>query len=80
MSFNSVLDIMQQQKPLTNNIGIFDQLDIAEGLKELPTVHDSTLELLQSTSSNNLAQTLGIDEYIARIIINSVNPSSSQTY
>ena len=76
-SFNSILDLMRQQRLLTNNIHIFDQLDLAEGLKELLLVYGFTLELLQRTSSNDLAQILGIDEYVARIIIHSVNPSGS---
>ena len=76
-SFNSLLESTRQQQSLTNNIGIFDQLDIADGLKELLIVHNFTLELLQSTPSNDLAQILGIDEYVARIITHSVNPSDS---
>ena len=74
-SFNSLLDSVRQQQSLTNDIHIFDQLDIAEGLKELLIIHNFRLELLQRTSPNDLAQILGIDEYIARIIIQSVNPS-----
>jgi hypothetical protein len=67
---------VQQQRSLTNNNnnnGIFDQLDIAEGLKELLIANSFTLELLQSISSNDLAQILGIDEYVAKIIIHSTN-------
>ncbi len=74
-SFNSLLESTRQQQSLTNNTGIFDQVDIAEGLKELLIAHDFTLELLQSTSSDDLAQILGIDEYIAKIIIHSANYS-----
>ena len=76
-SFNSILDLLSQQRSLTDNIHIFDQLDLAEGLKELLLAYSFTLELLQTTSSNDLAQILGIDEYVARIIIHSVNPSGS---
>jgi len=74
-SFNLLLDSMRQQQSLINNIGIFDQLNISEGLRELRIIHDFSLELLQRTSPNNLSEILGIDEYIARIIIQSVNPS-----
>ena len=74
-SLNSLLDSMQEQQLLTDNIGIFDQLDIAEGLKELLITHDLTLELLQHTSPNDLSEILGIDEYVASIIIHSVNQS-----
>ena len=45
---------MRQQRSLTNNKGIFDELDIAEGLKELLTTHGFTLELLQSTGVNQM--------------------------
>ena len=48
-SFNSLLDSVRQQQSLTNDIHIFDQLDIAEGLKELLIIHNFRLELLQST-------------------------------
>ena len=71
--FSSLLNSIQQQRSLTNNKGIFDQLDIAEGLKELLIAHGFTLKLLQSTSLNDLAQTLGIDKYLAKIIIHSAN-------
>lgn len=73
MPFSSLVESTQRQQLLTNNKGIFDQLEVAEGLKELLITHDFTLELLQITSSNDLAQILGIDEYIARIIIHSAN-------
>lgn len=74
-SRNSLFDSIQEQQLLTNNIGIFDQPDIAEGLKELLVTHGFTLELLQHTSPNDLAEILGIDKYIARIIIHSVTQS-----
>jgi excinuclease UvrABC nuclease subunit len=52
-----------------------DQLDIAEALKELLLTHVFTLERLKSVSANDLAEILGIDKYIAGIIIHSVNLS-----
>ena len=48
-------------------------LDIAGGLKDLLTVHGITIELLLSISATKLANTLGIDEYVARIICQSAN-------
>ena len=75
-SFNSLLNSMRQRQPhLISYIDAVDQLDIAEGLKELLLAYGFRLELLESMSSNDLAEILGIDEYIARIIIQSVNPS-----
>ncbi len=73
-SFNSLLNLMRQRQPqLMNYIDAVDQLDIAEGLKELLLTYTFKLELLENMSSNDLAEILGIDKYIASIIIHSVN-------
>ncbi len=73
-SFNSLLNLMRQRQPqLMNYIDAVDQLDIAEGLKELLLTYAFKLELLERMSSNDLAEILGIDKYIASIIIHSVN-------
>lgn len=64
-SFNSLLNSMRQQQPqLTDYIDAVDQLGIAEGLKELPLLYGLKLELLESMSSNDLAEILGINRYI----------------
>jgi len=63
----------QRQPQLISYIHAVDQLDIAEGLKELLLAYSIRLELLESVSSDDLTEILGIDEYIARIIIHSVN-------
>ncbi|HEY7079403.1 MAG TPA: hypothetical protein VH500_06860 [Nitrososphaeraceae archaeon] len=63
----------QRQPQLMSYIDAIDQLDIAEGLKELLLTYTFKLELLESMSSNDLAEILGIDKYIASIIIRSVN-------
>jgi hypothetical protein len=74
-SFNSILNLMRQQQPqLINYIDAVDQLDIADGLKELLLAYGFRIELLKSMSSNEVADILGIDKYRAWIIINSVNP------
>ena len=73
-SFNSLLNSMRQRQPqLASYFDAVDQLDIAEGLKELLLTYTFKLELLESMSSNDLAEILGIDKYIASIIIRSVN-------
>lgn len=73
-SFNSLLNSMRQrQSQLASYIDAVDQLDIAEGLKELLLTYCFKLKSLESMSSNDLAEILGIDKYIARIIIHSVN-------
>jgi hypothetical protein len=74
-SLNSLLNLMRQQQPqLISYIDAVDQLDIADGLKELLLAYGFRIELLKSMSSNDVAEILGIDKYIAWIIINSVNP------
>jgi hypothetical protein len=75
-SFNSLLStILQQQPQLLSYIDSVDQLDVAEGLKELLLTYSFKLELLQSMSSSVLGEILGIDKYVARIIINSAKNS-----
>src|SRR5215813_4604042 len=71
-SFNSLLNSMRQRQPqLIRYLDAVDQLDIAEGLKELLLTY--AVEQLESMSANDLAEILGIDKYIASIIIHSVN-------
>lgn len=75
-SFDSILNsIRRQRQPpsqlLISNVNTIDQLDIAEGLKKLLLTYGFTLKLLQNISSNDLAEMLGIDKYIASIIVNS---------
>src|SRR5215831_8615517 len=73
-SFNSLLNSMRQRQPqLLSYLYDIDQLDIAEGLKELLLLYGLKLEQLEIMSSNDLAEILGIDRYIASIIIHSVN-------
>ena len=80
-SFNSLLNSMRQRQPqLLSYLDDIDQLDIAEGLKELLLLYGLKLEQLEIMSSNDLAEILGIDIYIASIIIQSVNRSDSWTY
>ena len=51
-------------------------LDIAEGLKNLLIIHGFTIELLLTISATELANALGIDEYVAKIICQSANRDS----
>jgi hypothetical protein len=51
----------------SDNIAI-NSLEIADGLKELLTKYDFTLNELLSIPSSELAELLGIDRYIAQII------------
>ena len=71
-SFNSLLNSIRQESPLISGIDdAIDKLDLADGLKKLLLTYGFTLELLLTMSSNNLAEILGIDKYVADIIINS---------
>ena len=56
---------------------LIDQLEIADGLKQLLLSKDFTLKSLLNASSSNLAKILGIDEYIARILSNVIKQSSA---
>ena len=47
---------------------IIDQLDIPAGLKELLISHGCTLEQLVKMKSSHIAETLNIDEDVARLI------------
>ena len=55
-------------------------LDIAGGLKDLLIVHGITIESLLSISATELSNTLGIDEYVAKIICQSANRLVSGTH
>jgi hypothetical protein len=47
---------------------LISQLEIADGLKQLLLSKDFTLKSLLNTSASDLAEILGIDEYIAKIV------------
>ena len=47
---------------------IIDQLDIPAGLKELLISHGFTIEQLAKMKSSDIAETLNIDEDVARLI------------
>jgi hypothetical protein len=52
-------------------------LDIADGLKELLIKYGFTLEVLLNTSSSEIAEFLGIDQYVAEIICTAARKSSN---
>ena len=47
---------------------IINQLDLADGLKELLISNGFTLRLVLKTSTSELAKIFGIDEYIAKLV------------
>ena len=50
-----------------------NQLDIADGLKELLISCGFTLKSLLNTSAPDFAKILGIDQYVAKLISDAVN-------
>lgn len=54
-----------------NNDEVINHLDIADGLKNMLVSHGFKLESLLSMRPGDLAETLGIDEYVAKIITDS---------
>src|ERR671931_2922681 len=57
------------EHPDNDDPNIINQLDIAEGLKEILLIHGFNLESLLIMRPHDLAEMLGIDEYVAKIII-----------
>jgi hypothetical protein len=64
---NITLQSIKQRQTTTT---LVNQLDIPEGLKELIISHGFTLDLLLGFQPIDLAQTLGIDNDVAKMIIN----------
>lgn len=52
---------------------LINQLDIADGLKELLISSRFTLKSLLNTSEADFAKILGIDRYVAKLISDAVN-------
>jgi hypothetical protein len=52
-----------------DDTNVINHLDIAEGLKDILLIHGFDLESLLTIRSHDLAEILGIDEYVAKIII-----------
>ena len=60
---------LQNIKQRQTTISFVNQLDIAEGLKELIINHGYTLDLLLASNPSDLAEALGIDNDVAKMII-----------
>lgn len=60
---------LQNLKQQENSINFVNQLDIPAGLRELIIIHGFTLDLLLNMQPLELAETLGIDKDVAKIII-----------
>ena len=59
---------LQRIKQRQTTIDFINQLDIPAGLKDLIISHGFTLDLLQSTQTSDLAEALGIDKDVAKLI------------
>jgi hypothetical protein len=59
---------LQRIKQRQTTIDFINQLDIPTGLKDLIINHGFTLNLLQSTKPIDLAEALGIDKDVAKLI------------
>ncbi|MGC2680996.1 MAG: hypothetical protein WA323_03945 [Candidatus Nitrosopolaris sp.] len=66
----SVLSGVKEKLEVTD---LINQLDIADGLKELLLSSSFTLKSLLNASVSDLAKTLGIDEYVAKLVSDAVN-------
>ena len=74
-SLTDSLDSLTQSQIIedydNNNDNVINHLDIADGLKNTLVSHRFKLESLLIIRPGDLAQTLGIDEYVAKIITDS---------
>ncbi len=59
---------LQRIKQRQTAIGFINQLDIPAGLKDLIINHGFTSDLLQSIHPSDLAEDLGIDKDVAKLI------------
>jgi hypothetical protein len=66
----SVLSGIKEKLAVTDFI---NQLDIADGLKELLLSRGFTLESLLNASTSDFAKILGIDEYVAKLVSDAVD-------
>ncbi|MFL6430751.1 MAG: response regulator [Nitrososphaeraceae archaeon] len=58
---------------------IINHLDIAEGLKDALVRYGFKLDSLLIMQPNNLAEILGIDEYVAKLIVSAVHDIKNKT-
>jgi len=66
----SVLSEIKEKLVVTD---LINQMDIADGLKELLIISGFTLKSLLNTSASDLARILGIDEYVAKHLTDALN-------
>jgi hypothetical protein len=67
---HSILSGIKEKLVVTD---LINQLDIADGLKELLISSGFTLKSLLNTSAPDLAKILGIDQYVAKLITDAIS-------
>jgi hypothetical protein len=72
----SVLSGIKEKLKVTD---LINQLDIADGLKELLLSSSFTLKSLLNTSVSDLAKTLGIDEHVAKLVSDAVTKAMKRS-
>ncbi len=80
---NNVIDFTsfyptQYRRRLLSNDAIINQLEIPEALRNLLIMHRITWNMLIELDSSDLAKILQIDEYIARLIIQSTKKKEKE--
>jgi hypothetical protein len=74
----SVLSAIKEKLTVTD---LINQLDIADGLKELLMSRGLTFESLLNALTSDFSKILGIDEYVAKLISDAVNKAiKTNTY
>jgi hypothetical protein len=70
---SSVLSGIKEKLVVTD---LINQLDVADGLKELLMGSGFTLKSLLNASASDFANMLGIDEYVAKLVGDAVKQSN----
>ena len=73
----SVLSGIKEKLVVTD---LINQMDIADGLKELLISSGFTLKSLLNTSASDFATILGIDEYVAKLLTDALNKAIKMIY
>jgi hypothetical protein len=66
----SVLSAIKEKLLVTD---LINQMEIADGLKELLISTGFTVKSLLNTSASDFAKTLGIDDYVGKLLSDAVN-------
>jgi hypothetical protein len=72
-SLSSQTSSMQLPKIATWKDERLEYLDIPKGLIELLQIHGFTIEIILESGPSQIAEKLGIDDYVAQIIFNETN-------